>query len=185
MTLPKNVLFLVENNRSPSIEEQRSACQDDGALVVDAGAISFQDMDKALVRAGDGLEAGDTITVYDFNCLALNTTTLIRVLAKVLKKGVTVRFHAQDITIRPDEQDEPFKLIAALDNHWRLVHGIKTHANDSKPGRKARLADDQLDEIRTMLGAQGATVTSVAKELGVGRTTLFDFLQRLRQDEKS
>ncbi len=73
-----------------------------------------------------------------------------------------------------------FRLVAALDNHWRRVHGMKTHSSDSKPGRKPRLTDDQLPDIRQMLDMRGATVASVAKSLGVGRTTLFDFLQRHR-----
>lgn len=183
--MPKNVLFLAETNRSPTIAEQRAACQDDSTLIVDAGEVSFQDMPKALAKAGHALEAGDIITVYDLTCLPINTMTLVRMIAKVLKQGVSVAFHAPGITIRPDEHSEPFKLIAALDSHWRLVHGMKTHASDSKPGRKALLADDQLNDIRGMLGAKGATVASVAKKLGVGRTTLFDFLQRHRDAELS
>lgn len=176
--MPKNVLFLAETNRSPTIAEQRAACEAEGDLIVDAGEVSFLELPKALLRAGHRLEAGDTVKVYDFTCLPINTITLVRMIAKVLKEGVSVEFQAPGITIQPDEASDMFKLIAALDSHWRRVHGMKTHASEAKVGRKALLADDQIDDIRVMLEAEGATVAKVAKKLGVGRTTLFDFLQR-------
>lgn len=179
-TLPKNVLFLSEATRSPTIAEQRAACEQVGDLIVDAGEVSFLDMPRALARAGQGLEAGDTIKVYDLTCLPINTMTLVRMMAKLLKQGVTIHFCALNLTILPDDKADVVRLISALDHHWRRLHGMKTHATDSKPGRKALLADEQIAEIRVMLDAKGATVASVAKKLGVGRTTLFDFLQRHR-----
>ena len=75
------------------------------------------------------------------------------------------------------------RLIALLDQHWRHLHGMKTHPNQSKPGRKARLHPDQLVEIRTRLSQPGATVTSVARDLNIGRTTLFDFLRRYPESD--
>ncbi len=135
-------------------------------------------MPRALARAGDALEAGDTIKVYDLACIPINTVTLVRMMAKLLRQGIVIRLYKPTLTILPDEQADAFRLLDALDHHWRLIHGMKTHATDSKPGRKALLADDQLNDIRAMLEIKGATVASVAKKLGVGRTTLFDFLQR-------
>lgn len=176
--MPKNVLFLAETSKSPTIAEQRAAYEEEGDLLVEAGPIGFHDLPKALARAGDGLEAGDTIKVYDLACIPINTVTLVRMMAKLLRQGVAIRLYKPAVTITPDEKADAFRLLDALDHHWRLIHGMKTHAADSKPGRKALLADDQLSDIRAMLEMKGATVASVAKKLGVGRTTLFDFLQR-------
>ena len=177
--MPTNILFLAETNLSPPIAEQRASCEAEGDLIVEAGKISFLDLPKKLAHKGYELGPGDRIKIFDFTCLPVNTATLVRMLVKLLRKGVAIEFCAAGITIEPDEDnDEPFRLLAALDNHWRRVHGMKTHPPDTKPGRKPRLTSDQLPRIRTMLAAKGATYASVAKELSVGRTTLFDFLQR-------
>lgn len=173
-----NVLFLAETNQSPSIMEQRAACEAEGDLIVDAGQVSFLDLPRKLAKEGHELVRGDKIKVYDLTCLPINTMTLVRMMVKVLRRGIAIEFCAPGITIQPDAGSDLYRLIAALDNHWRRVHGMKTHASDSKPGRKPLLTDDQLPDIRSMLDADGETVGSVAKKLGVGRTTLFDFLQR-------
>lgn len=179
--MPTNVLFLAETNRSPSIAEQRALCEAKGDLIVDAGQVSFLDLPRKLAREGHELTRGDRIKVYDFSCLPINTMTLVRMMVKVLRKGVAIEFCAIGITILPDEEHgELFRLIAALDQHWRRVHGMKTRAGVSKPGRKARVTDEQLPEIRKRLAASGVTVASLAEELGVGRTTLFAFLRRHR-----
>lgn len=145
--------------------------------------MDFHDLPPRLAQQGHALERGDRIKIYDLTCLPMNTTTLVRFMMKLLKKGVAIEFHAPGIVIEPDESNDLFKLVAGLDNHWRRVHGIKTHPSDSKPGRKPKLTEDQLPGIRQMLEDSGATVSSVAKNLGVGRTTLFDFLQRHRDAE--
>lgn len=177
--MPINVLFLAETNLSPSIAEQRALCEREGDLLVDAGQVSFLDLPRKLAHEGYELTRGDKIKIYDFACLPINTMTLVRMMVKVLRKGVAIEFCAPGITILPDEDNgQLFRLIAALDNHWRRVHGMKTHAGESKPGRKPRFTAEQLPEIRQLLAQEGATVASVAKDLGVGRTTLFDFLQR-------
>ena len=148
---------------------------------MDAGQVSFVDLPRKLAKEGHELMRGDRIKVYDFTCLPLNTMTLVRMMVKVLKRGIAIEFCAPKIVIEPDDGGDMFRLVAALDNHWRRVHGMKTHSSDSKPGRKPRLTEDQLPDIRNRLKARGATVASVAKTLGVGRTTLFDFLQRHRE----
>ncbi|SEK03788.1 Helix-turn-helix domain of resolvase [Sphingobium sp. AP50] len=177
--LAKTVLFLAETNRSPTIEEQRALCEHAGDLLVDAGTVSFLDLPKALARAGHRLERGDKIKIYDLACLPINTMTLVRMMVKVLRQGIAVEFCAPKIVIQPDAETDLFRLVGMLDQHWRRIHGMKTHSPDAKVGRKALLSDDQFPAIQAMIDG-GATVSAVAKELGVGRTTLFDFLQRHR-----
>lgn len=184
--LAKTVLFLAETNRSPSIEEQRALCEHEGDLLVPAGTVSFLDLPKVLARSGNKLERGDKIKIYDLACLPIQTMTLVRMMQKLLRQGIAIEFCAQKITIEPDADTELFRLIGMLDQHWRQIHGMKTHSPDAKVGRKALLTEDQLPAIKAMIEA-GATVSAAAKDLGVGRTTLFDFLQRhgaLRKDKK-
>jgi hypothetical protein len=176
--LATSVVFLASTRESPSLEEQREACAKPGDLIVEAGQVSFADLPRRLALQGRELMSGDRIKVFDLTCLPMNTTSLIRVMMKVLNKGITIELCGLGLSISPpSEGSEVFRMLEALDHHWRHVHGLKTHSGDSKPGRKARLGVKQLPQIRAML-AEGQTVSSIARELQVGRSTLFDFLKR-------
>lgn len=177
--MPTNVLFLAQTRYSPTIAEQREVCEAEGDIVVDAGQISFEDLPRQLARQGYELVSGDRIKIYDFTCLPMNTKTLIRVMMRVLKKGIAIEFCKPRLLFQPpDMGGEIFRVLEALDAHWRLVHGIRTHPTEAKAGRKALLAVDQLPDIRRRIDLPGASMTSVAQELGVARTTLFNFLRR-------
>ena len=47
-----------------------------------------------------------------------------------------------------------------------------------RPGAQSKLDTSSPEQIQSMLGRPGATRESVARELGVGRTTLYRFLRR-------
>lgn len=178
MLLPKTVVFLAETGKSPSLAEQTSACVRDGDLVVSAPEVSFNELEKLLAKLGHPLVSGDTIKVHDLSCLAVSTTTVLRVMVRLLKAGVNIELCGLGVTITPDRHSDLFLLVEAFDGHWRQIHGIKTNEKrEAKAGRKPRLTIEQLPDIRKRLAEQGATHESVAKDLGVARSTLFGFLK--------
>lgn len=178
--LPKSILFLAQTRNSPTIAEQLAACGAPGDLIVEAGRLSLGRLAERLARKGMALQGGDRLKIYDLSCLAISTTTLIRIFVNMLRSGVTIEICRPGIKIVPGENPSDLQqLLESLDAHWRLIHGLKTHGEtQAKIGRKARLSDDQLPAIRDMLRQPGATTSAVARSLGVGRTTLFDFLKR-------
>ena len=178
-SLPTTILFLAETSLSPSIAEQRARCEAEGDIVVEAGKTSFLDLPKKLAQSGYELGRGDRIKVYDLTCLPVNTERLIGMIVRLLRKGVSIEFLFPRIVLDPDAKyDEPFRLLVALDDHWRRMHGMKTHPARAKTGKKPRISAERLPEIRKMLGAEGANVTAVAAELGIPRTTLHDYMRR-------
>ncbi len=178
--MAKTILYLATTRHSPTVEEQCAACAGPDDFVVEAGRLSFADLAERLVYLGIGLEAGDTLKIYDLVCIDVSTSTLIRMLVSILRTGVTIEICCPEIRIAPDDDPaDAIRLLEALDAHWRRIHGIKTKEGvKSKLGRRPRLHDDQLPAIRDMLGRPGATVTTVAGELQVGRSTLFKFLNQ-------
>ena len=183
--MPKSLLLLVETNRSPSIEQQRAACEADGDEVVDDVAIRLPDLPAQLALLGHRLKQGDKIKFYDFACIPLSITTLLRLMSKVLGMGIAIEFCRPGITIDPGNgAGDLARCVVELDRHCRHVHGLKRQAHETKSGRPPRLTEDQLPEIRRQLAVKGATVSSVAKDLRVGRTTLFDYLKRHGEPEE-
>ncbi|MET3762092.1 helix-turn-helix domain-containing protein [Sphingomonas sp. UYEF23] len=180
----KTVAFLAQTPGSATIEDQRS-CLNPGDLEMLAGRKTFNQLAELLDRKGIGLAAGDRVKVHDLSCLALATPMLIRTLTKLLRNGVSVEICTPKIIIEPCADDKLHTMLDALDSHYRHIHGIKTHpAEMSPPGRKRLLAPDKLPEIREKLSAPGATATGVAGELGVSRSTLFNYLERYDLDRR-
>lgn len=154
-------------------------CEAKGDVIVDAGKTSFLDLPKKLAQSGYELGRGDRIKIYDWTCLSVNTARLIGMIVKLLRKGVAIEFCESGIVLDPDAKyNEPFRLLIGIDNHWRRIHGMKTHPPHSKTGKKPRITAERLPEIEKMLCAEGATVASVASDLGIPRTTLHDYMRR-------
>lgn len=178
------IAFIAECQGSASIAEQK-ACLAPGDRVVTAGRHSFNKLEDLLTRSGMRLSAGDRVKVYDLSSITLSTTTLVRLLTKLLRKGVAFEIVSSGIVIEPGASDKLHALLEALDGHYRHVHGFKTHQGDvAGRGRKRLLEPDKLPEIRAKLEVPGATATGVAQELGVSRSTLFNFLERYDQDRR-
>ena len=176
--MAKIVAFLAECQGSASIEEQRASLGPDDVVVM-AGKKSFNKLPDLLIQAGMRLSEGDRLKVYDLSCINVSTTTLVRTVSKILRMGVAFEIISLDIAIEPRADDKLRALLEALDGHYRYVHGIKTHPVDTAPqGRKRLLDADQLPVIRAKLDRPGATATDVAQELGVARSTLFNYLER-------
>ena len=178
--LPKSILFLAQTRNSPTIEEQLAACAAPDDLIVEAGRLSLGKLAERLARKGMALQSGDRLKIYDLSCLEISTATLIRIFVKILRSGVSIEICRPGIRIVASENPSALQLLLeSLDAHWRLIHGLKTHGEThAKTGRRPRLSDDQLAAIREMLARPGATTSAVARSLGIGRTTLFDFLKR-------
>ena len=174
--MARTVLFLAETKASPTIAQQRARCAEADDVIIEAGHISFADLTALNDRRGAELRPGDTLKIYDFNCLLVSTATLIRALVKFLKHGITIVVHAENVVLRP-EGDQPFShLLTMLDDHRRKVHGVKTHGPDVKAGRKKKLNASQLPRIRRML-RERRPHAAIAEELKVSRTTLYAFLK--------
>lgn len=182
--LSKTVAFLAETPGSVTIEEQQSCVGPDDIEVV-AGRKTFNQLGALLVRHGIRLTAGDRVKVYDLSCLTLTTPMLIRVLTKMLSAGISFEICSPPLVIDPTADSKVRAMLDALDQHYRRVHGVKTHpVAMAQQGRKRLLGPDRLPEIREALSRPGATATDVAQDLGVARSTLFNYLERYDLDRR-
>ena len=183
--MSRTVAFLAETRGSPTIDEQK-ACLDPDDHVVVAGQKSFSRVGKLLESRSLRLNPGDRIKVFDLSCISLSTTTLIRVLTRKLRAGITLELVSAGIILEPGAEDKLHAMLVALDGHHRHVRGLKTNPADAAPrGRKRLLDADQLPAIREKLNEPGATATKVAQEFGVARSTLFNYLERHDRERRA
>ena len=172
------VAFLAEIPGSPSLDEQKASIGFADYVLL-ARKRTFTQLGEFMARSGVTLASGDRVKIFDLTCLALSTPTLIRALVELLRQGISVEIVVPGIILKASDEGQGHALLVALDEHHRHMHGIKTHPVDTAPqGRKRLLAPEQLPAIRAMLDKAGATATNVALELGVARSTLFNYLER-------
>lgn len=181
-SLSTTVAFLAECQGSATVDEQR-ACLDPGDHVVVAGKKSFNKLADMLAEGGVQLKRGDRVKLYDLSCIKLSTTTLVRAMSTMLRKGIAFEIISSGIVIEPDADDKVRAMLDALDAHYRYLHGIKTHPADRR-GRRRLLDPEWLPNIRAELKKPGVTATAVATSYGVARSTLFNFLERYDQDRR-
>jgi DNA invertase Pin-like site-specific DNA recombinase len=181
----KSVVFLAQSKFSPSIADQRAKCAGPDDEVILAGDVRFTDLVKATVRNKHTLRSGDRLKLYDLNSLILATGSLVRLLTRLLRSGVTIEICSEGLEIKPDAGDAVFRALTLLDNQQRAVHAVRTHGPDVKTGRKAVLKDEQWAEIRALLADKKQSPTAVATQYGVGRTTLFNFIRRMKAADGS
>ena len=181
--MSRTVAYLSECQGSATIDDQKACLAPDDYVLV-AERQSFNKIGDLLARHGIKLTAGDRIKIYDLSCITLSTTTLVRTMTKMLSRGIAFEIVSAGIVIEPRADDKLHALLDALDGHYRYLHGLKTHPVEAASRGRRRLLDpDQLPQIRAKLDAPGATATDVARELGVARSTLFNFLDRYGRDE--
>lgn len=125
---------------------------------------------------------GDTLHIHSIDRLARNLQDLLELLQILVGKGVTVKFHKEGLTFAGTE--DPFQrlqlqVIGAVAEFERALikerqrEGIAVARKAGKHlGRARSLSPDQVAEIRVRL-AKGEQKQDLAKEFGVGRSTLY------------
>ena len=133
------------------------------------------------------MTGGDTVlVVVALDRLGRPLGRVLRSLSRFRAAGVHIRSLEDgiDIDMTPEGRAQA-RVVDALSScidRWeglRTQHRVETMAERrSRPGVQPKLANSSPDQVMAMLGRPGASRASVARELGVGRTTLYRYLGR-------
>lgn len=126
---------------------------------------------------------GDTLRVWSMDRLARSLVDLVTTVRGLVDRGVTVEFVSERLTFKPGADDPyaTFQLqllgaVAELERsliRQRQAEGIaKAKARGVYRGRTPKLTSDQIAEARERVGS-GVPKAQVARDLGVGRATLY------------
>ena len=159
----------------------------------------FQDQASAGSTDRPGLNAaralmrdGDTLHVHSIDRLARSLQDLQALINDLNGRGVSITFHTEDLTFYAGDGSDPMaklmlQMMAAFAEFERMLirerqaEGIaRAKAKGAYKGRKRRLTDDQVAEIRKRKEA-GERVTALAREYGVSRTTVYTRLAELNK----
>ena len=124
----------------------------------------------------DNVRQGDVINVHSLDRMCRNVKDLLVLMEDLQKKGVTVKFHKENLTFTPNIEDPLIKAImtiigaiSELERNLileRVREGVAIAKKAGKyKGRKNSLSDIQIDELKSMIGKYNRS--QIAKHFGI------------------
>jgi DNA invertase Pin-like site-specific DNA recombinase len=151
---------------------------------------SGKDVERPQLKAALAhLRAGDTLIIHSMDRLSRNMEDMLRVVRELKGKGVTVQFLKENMLFDAKgtkPQDElMFAMLGAFAQFERSIIkerqregiAIAKAKGDVYLGRKPALSDDQAKEL-VAKAASGANKSKLAKEYGISRETLYQYLKQ-------
>ncbi|WP_233433708.1 recombinase family protein [Deinococcus radiophilus] len=129
---------------------------------------------------------GDTVVVHSLDRLGRSLGDLLELVSQITGKGITVRFVQEDLVFSPDTNNPMSNLLLGVMGSFaqferavmleRQREGIqKAREQGRYQGRVLALSPDQVEELRTR-AANGENKSALAREYGISRPVLYDYL---------
>ncbi|MEU7861227.1 recombinase family protein [Nonomuraea sp. NPDC049141] len=175
------------STRDQILDRQTAALTDAGCIRVFADKLSGKNTDRPeLAACLDYLRAGDTLVVLSLDRLARSLQDLITIVADLRRREIGFRSLHEALDTTTPGGRLVFHVFAALAEFIRELIVEGTHeglaaarARGQRLGRPPALTPEQVTHARHMLTAPDATVSSVAKLLGVSRSTIYKYVPEL------
>ena len=151
--------------------------------------VSGRDTNRPQLRAAlNHVRAGDILIVHSMDRLARNVEDMLRLVRELNGKDVSVEFVKENMVFTAGSDDPRsvlmFTMLSAFSQFERALikerqrEGIalaKAKGNVYK-GRKPALSSDKAAELRKQ-ALQGANKSRLAKDFGISRETLYQYLK--------
>lgn len=135
----------------------------------------------ALARAGLAPVPGLTIMLADFNSLQMSSSSLIRFLIRLRAKGLSFAIASPRIAVTADGQSDTLGFLDLYRAHLAALR----QASCPSHGRRPKLSSAQVQEICRLLARSGNTADRVAKQFGISRSTLYNYLAKDRSSDRA
>jgi len=163
------------------LDLQHDALQQAGCSVIYEEAASGKSAARPeLEQCRKALRAGDTLVVWRLDRLGRSLPDLVQIVAELEQRGVHFESLTERIETGSASGKLQFHVFAALAEFERGLIRERTRAGlaaararGRSGGRKPKLDDQQVREIKALLRDPDIKVAEVARRYGVSRTTLY------------
>lgn len=163
------------------LDLQRDALQQAGCGVIYEEAASGRNTARPeLEQCRKALRPGDTLVVWRLDRLGRSLSDLVQIVSELEKHGVYFESLTEKIETGSASGKLQFHVFAALAEFERGLIRERTQAGLAAArargragGRKPKLDDQQVREIKALLRDPDMKVAEVARRYGVSRTTLY------------
>jgi DNA invertase Pin-like site-specific DNA recombinase len=149
---------------------------------------SAKDTNRPQLQAAlNHVRAGDTLVVHSMDRLARNVEDMLRLVRELNDRGVSVQFVKENMSFTAGSDDPRsvlmFTMLSAFAQFERSLikerqrEGIAlAKAKGVYKGRKPALNAERIGKLREQAAA-GANRTKLAKEFGISRETLYQYIR--------
>jgi len=133
---------------------------------------------------------GDTVVVHSMDRLARNLDDLRQIVQKLTGRGVRIEFLKESLTFTGEDSPMANLMLSVMGAFAEFEHSLLRERQQEGitlarqrgvyRGRKKALSTDQVLDIRTRVGA-GETKSHLAREFGISRETLYQYLRNERK----
>ncbi|MGI4861087.1 MAG: recombinase family protein [Janthinobacterium lividum] len=163
------------------LELQRDALLQAGCSVIYEEAISGKSAVRPEIeQCRKALRAGDTLVVWRLDRLGRSLPDLVQIIAELEQRGIGFESLKEKIETSSAAGKLVFHVFAALAEFERGLIRERTQAGLAAArargragGRKPKLDEQQIREIKALLRDPGIQVADVARRYGVSRTTIY------------
>lgn len=163
------------------LDLQRNALRQAGCgLIYEEAASGKAAVRPELEQCRKALRAGDTLVVWRLDRLGRSLPDLVQIVADLEQHGVCFESLTEKIETGSAEGKLTFHVFAALAEFERSLIRERTQAGLAAArargragGRRPKLDEQQVREIKVLLRDPGIHVADVARRYGVSRTTLY------------
>ena len=163
------------------LDLQRDALKDVGCRIIYEEQTSGKNSERQeLSQCLKALRAGDTLVVWRLDRLGRNLSDLVKIISDLEQKGIHFQSITESINTGTPTGKLQFHVFAALAEYERALIRERTcaglaaaRARGRKGGRKPKLNQKDIREIKAMLREQTIPVVDIAKRYGVSRTTIY------------
>ena len=164
-----------------NLDLQRDALKNAGCSVTYEEKASGKTTDRPeFEQCIKALRAGDTLVVWRLDRLGRSLQDLLRIVNELKERDIGFESLSEKIEAGTAAGDLIFHVFAALSEFERSLIRERTkagltavRARGRAGGRKPKLDDKKVREIKALLRDPGIQVADVARRYGVSRTTLY------------
>jgi len=172
------------------LDRQTAALEAAGCIRIFADKESGRNADREELRkALDYLRPGDTLVVPSLDRLGRSLQDLIAIVAGLRKRGVGFRSLKEALDTTTPGGRLVFHVFAALAEFIRelIVEGTleglaAARARGQRLGRPPAMTREQIRHARALLAQPDATIASIARLIGVSRSTIYKYVPELKAD---
>ncbi|MFM9815631.1 recombinase family protein [Streptomyces scabiei] len=175
------------STKGQNLDRQISALTEAGCARIFTDKKSGKNAEREeLWKALDYARPGDTLVVPSLDRLGRSIQDLISIVSGLRKRGIGFQSLHEALDTTTPGGRLVFHVFAALAEFIRelIVQGTheglaEARARGERIGRPPSMTEEQIRHARALLAQPENTVTSIAKLLGVSRTTLYKYVPEL------
>lgn len=139
----------------------------------------------ALTEMLDYVRAGDTIVCHSIDRLARDLQDLMHLVQTLTARGVGVRFMKEALTFDGNASPMQMMILQVMGSFAQFERSmirerqregqIAARAKGKVPGRKPKLSDEQITELKSRIAAKEPKA-QIARYFGISRETLYSYI---------